>query len=190
MLTLRELLLRLSLLLGNFDRAMMFAAANVVTAVPQAGLLFDALVGPWIEQVGTERYRLSPLLSDSGDAGLAEAMRARIRAAVVEHLIKRSPFPADQLMQVFILAYPLKHVAALAWFSGALAHTAGRDKDLFKRLAEEVSVFPLVDFGEGKPLLPENAHVSILLRYAQFRVAIATGDRNHAVTILTACCSR
>jgi hypothetical protein len=140
----RELLLRLSLLLNNFDRDIMFAVAGVTSAVPQAGILFESLVGPWIEQVGSERYRLSPLLRDSGSTGLAATLRSSIRSAVVEHLMGRRPFPADQLMQVFIFAFGLKHIPALAWFSGILAHTASRDRDLFKRLAEEVSVFVMV----------------------------------------------
>jgi hypothetical protein len=99
------LLLRLSLVSGNFDRAMMFTMAGVTPAVPQAGISFDALVGPWVEQVGPERYRLSPLLRDSGEAGLLDTLRTDIRAAVIEHLIRRSPFSADQMMQVFTLAY-------------------------------------------------------------------------------------
>src|SRR5271165_1081225 len=76
----RELLLRLSFLYGNFDRPMALVAANTQTAVPQAGLEFDFLVGPWIEQVGPERYRLTPLLKDSGSAGfsLAESIKSNI----------------------------------------------------------------------------------------------------------------
>ena len=180
----RELLLRLSLMLNNFDRAIMFAVADVTPAVPQAGMLFDTLGGPWIEQVGSERYRLSPLLRDSGEAGLTERSRASVRAAVVEHLMGRRPFPADQLLQAFALAFALKHVRALDWVSGVLVHTARHDKDMFKRLAEEVSVFAMIDRGETELLFPENPNVSTRLRYAQFQVAIATEDRRRAAEIL------
>jgi hypothetical protein len=180
----RELLLRLSLLMNNFDRAIMFAVAGVMLAVPQPGILFDALVGPWIEQVGPQRYRLSPLLRDSGEAGMTETQRTSIRTTVVEHLMGRRPFPADQLLQVFILAIALKHIPALTWFSGVLVHTASRDRDLFKQLAEEVSIFAMADRGEGELLFPENLSVSAMLRYAQFRVAIATEDGKLAADIL------
>jgi hypothetical protein len=168
----RELLLRLSLLTSNFDRDIMYAVAEVAPAMPQAGLLFDALVGPWVEHVGPTRFRLSPLLHDSGEAGLAEDKRTSIRTAVVEHLMLRRPFPADHLMLMFLFAFRLKHVAALTWFSGALIHTAHHDKNLFRRLAEEISVFALVDRGEAAPLFPENIKVSTMLRYAQFRVEL------------------
>jgi tetratricopeptide (TPR) repeat protein len=180
----RELLLRLSLLASNFDRSMMFAVVTVPPAIPHAGMQFDALVGPWIEQVGPERYRLSPLLRNSGDAGLAETQRTEIRTAVVQHLMSRRPFPADQLMQVFIFAFGLKLIPALSWFSSVLVHTASRNQDLFKRLAEEVSLFAIADRGESEPLVPENPNVSFMLRYAQFRVAIATEDGKRAAKIL------
>lgn len=180
----RELLLRLSLLTSNFDRAIMFAVTGVPPAVPQAGIVFDALVGPWIEQVGPERYRLSLLLRDSGEVGLTEAQHTSIRSAVIEHLMGRRPFPADQLMQVFMFAFALKHVSALSWFSAALVHTASRNKGLFKRLAEEVSVFAMADRGDKEMLFADNVTVSTMLRYAQFRVAIAIEDPKRAAKIL------
>jgi hypothetical protein len=180
----RELLLRLSLLVNNFDRTIMFATSGVPPAVAQPGILFDALVGPWIEQVGPVRYRLSPLLRDSGEAGLTEAQRTSIRTAVVDYLMTCRPFPADQLMQVFLFAYVMKHIPALTWFSGVLIHASSRDKNLFKRLAEEVSVFAIADRGESELLVPDDVHVSTKLRYAQFRVAIAIEDGKRAAKIL------
>jgi hypothetical protein len=180
----RELLLRLSLLMNNFDRPIMFAVTSVPPAITQAGMVFDALVGPWIEQVGPEHYRLSPLLQDSGEAALSETQRMTTRTSVVEHLMGRRPFPADQLMQVFIFAFGLKLIPALTWFAGALVSTATRDKDLFKRLAEEVSVFAMADRGANELLVPDNVQTSAMLRYAQFRVAIAIEDVKRAATIL------
>jgi hypothetical protein len=88
------------------------------------------------------------------------------------------------MMQLFVHAYALKHAIALNWFSGALVHTASSNRDLFKRLAEEVSVFALGDRGENQLFFPENAQVSAMLRYAQLRVAIATEDSKRAVKVL------
>lgn len=180
----RELLLRLSLLTSNFDRSIMFAIAGAPDGISQAGILFDALVGPWIEQVGPGHYRLSPLLRDSGEAGLAEIQRNTVRTAVIEHLLERRPFPAEQLNQLFIFAFALKHTLALNWFWRALLQAAMRDEDLFKRLAEEVSVFAMADLGERKPLFADDIKTSVMLRYAQLRVAIASGHGKLAAKIL------
>ena len=180
----RELLLRLSLLMGNFDRALMSVVADVAPPVPHAVLRFEALVGPWIEQVGADRFRLSPLLGDSGAASLGEALRNSTKTAVLEDLIARRPFPADQLLQVFVLAFALKHAPALTWFARILAQASTRNAQEFKRLAEEVSVFALADRGPGVPLFAESPGVSTMLRFAQLRVAIATGGGASAARIL------
>lgn len=78
-----ELLLRLSLLHGNFDRPVALVAADTPIAVPQAGLVFDFLVGPWIEQLGPDRYRLSPLLKGSGTGGLSLPVQQSITSNVM-----------------------------------------------------------------------------------------------------------
>jgi hypothetical protein len=172
-----ELLLRLSLLHGNFDRSMALVAADTPIAVPHGGLVFDFLVGPWIEQVGPDRYRLSPLLKDSGTAGLSLLLQQSIKSNVMKYLIKQRPFPADQLLQVFLIALQQDNREGLTWFGHAvLAASSNPKKTQFKRLAQELSVFALVDWGEGKPLVPDDAALSTLLRFAQLRVAVATDN--------------
>jgi tetratricopeptide (TPR) repeat protein len=176
-----ELLLRLSLLQGNFDRPMALVTANTPTAVPQAGLVFDFLVGPWIEQLGPERYRLSPLLKDSGVAGIAPPLQRSIKTGVMNYLIQQRPFPADQLLQVFLISFQQDDRVGLTWFGHAiLSASANPAKSQFKRLAQEVSVFALVDSGDDKPLIPDDIPLSTLLRFAQLRVAVATDDMKQA----------
>jgi hypothetical protein len=132
-----ELLLRLSLLYGNFDRSMALVAADTPASVPQAGLVFDFLVGPWIEQVGPERYRLSPLLKDSGLTGLAESLMRVIKSNILKHLIIQRPFPADQFFQVFLIAFQQNDHVALRWFAGAVFSASSKpEKSQFKRLAQ------------------------------------------------------
>ena len=180
-----ELLLRLSLFIGNFDRPMALVAAETPTAIPQAGLVFDFLVGPWIEQLGPERYRLSPLLTDSGAAGLPHPMQAEIKTRVLHHLIGQNPFPADQLLQVFVIAVQQDDREGLTWFGHAiLAASTEPKKNQFKRLAQEVSPFALFDRGSGNLLVPGDASLSRLLRFAQLRVAVATDDMKQAAVLV------
>ena len=173
-----EVLLRLSLLHGNFDRAMALVVADAPDAVPRAGLEFDFLVGPWIEQVGPDRYRLSPLLKDSATAGLSPALQQSIKSNVMKYLIKQRPFPADQLLQVFLIAFEQDDREGLTWFGHAvLAASSNPKKTQFKRLAQEVSVFALVDWGEGKPLIPDDAPAVHLASFCA--AAGRSGDRQY-----------
>jgi tetratricopeptide (TPR) repeat protein len=180
-----ELLLRLSLLQGNFDRPMALVTADTPTAVPQAGLVFDFLVGPWIEQLGPERYRLSPLLKDSGAAGIAPPLQRSIKTNVMNYLIQQRPFPADQLLQVFLIAFQQGDRTGLTWFGHAiLSASANPTRSQIRRLAQEVSVFALVDRGNDKPLVPGDIPLSTLLRFAQLRVAVATDDMKQAAKLV------
>jgi len=180
-----ELLLRVSLLQGTFDRPMALVTASTPTAVPQAGLVFDFLVGPWIEQLGPERYRLSPLLKDSGAAGITPPLQRSIKTNVMNYLIQQRPFPADQLLQVFLIAFQQDDRAGLTWFGHAiLSASANPARSQFKRLAEEVSVFAIVDRGDDKPLIPDDIPLSTLLRFAQLRVAVATDDMKQAARLV------
>ena len=180
-----ELLLRLSLLTGNFDRPMALVGADTPIAIPQAGLVFDFLVGPWIEQLGPERYRLSPLLTDSGAAALSQPLQAEIKTRVLHYLIGQNPFPADQLLQVFLIAVQQDDREGLTWFGHAiLAASTKPKKNQFKRLAQEVSPFALFDRGSGNPLVPGDASLSRLLRFAQLRVAVAADDMKQAAVLV------
>ena len=173
-----EVLLRLSLLHGNFDRAMALVVADAPDAVPRAGLEFDFLVGPWIEQVGPDRYRLSPLLKDSATAGLSPALQQSIKSNVMKYLIKQRPFPADQLLQVFLIAFEQHDREGLTWFGHAvLGASSNPKKTQFKRLAQEVSVFALVDWGEGKPLHPRRSPAVHLASFCP--AACRSGDRQY-----------
>ncbi len=180
-----DLLLRLSLLHGNFDRHMAMVVADTRTKIPKAGLIFDFLVGPWIEQLGPERYRISPLLNDSGKAGLSAPLQVSIKTRVMKYLIGQNPFPADQLLQVFLIALQQNNREGLNWFGHAIMVAAGKPKESqFKRLAQEVLPFALFDRGSGKLLIPGDIRLSTLLRFAQLRVAIAADDMKQAAILV------
>jgi hypothetical protein len=164
---------------------MALVVADTPAAVAQAGLTFDFLIGPWIEQVGPTRYRLSPLLKDSGTAGLAAALQREIKSNVLHYLMVQRPFPADQMLQVFLIAFQQNDREGLNWFGHAiLAASSKPKKSQFRRLAQEVSVFTLVDRGEGVPLVPGDPSLSTMLRFAQLRVAVATDDLKRAARLV------
>jgi hypothetical protein len=131
-----DLLLRLSLLLGSFDRDMALVAAEIPTPIVTPGLVFDFLVGPWIEQIGPQRYRLSPLLKDSGETGLSAPLRRAVKISVLKHLMQQRPFPAEQLLQVFTIGVQLNDHKALTWFGYAILAASTNEKKSRFRLAK------------------------------------------------------
>ena len=60
----RRLLERLSVASLAFRRTLALDLARVTPVIPDGGIIFEQLVGTWIDQLNGERFSLSPLLSD------------------------------------------------------------------------------------------------------------------------------
>lgn len=160
------LLLRLSGLIGNFDRRLVDAVAAVEPTIPRAGALLEYLVGPWIEQKFEDRYSLSPLVA-SFAASLSAAERERVLKAAIEDLIGRNPFPGDLLSALIIYSMIVRHAGGFMFVAQAMLGTENHSN-----LASEL--FPLVYMksGKGGLLFPESPGVSGMLRLAQVMAAV------------------
>jgi tetratricopeptide (TPR) repeat protein len=161
-----QLLIRISGLLGSFDRRLVDAVAAVGPAIPRAGALLEYLVGPWIEQKRTDRYGLSPLLT-AASTSLSEAERTKVHTAAVDDLVKRNPFPADLLSALVVYSMIVRHTAGFMFVGQAVINTPRRAE-----LAWEL--FPLIYMksGENGLLIPEHPGVSAILRTAQVMAAV------------------
>jgi hypothetical protein len=84
----RRLLERLSLASRGFRRSLMLDVAQVKPVVPEAGILFDQLLGSWIDQQEKDRFSLSPLLSDFASNALTNAQREEIHFEIANSLAK------------------------------------------------------------------------------------------------------
>lgn len=160
------LLLRLSGLVGSFDRRLVDAVAAIAPGIPRAGALLEYLVGPWIEQERTDRYRLSPLLHAAA-ASLSEQERAAVHEAAISDLIRRNPFPGDLLSSLILYVMIARHMGGFMFIAKAIIGTAQRAE-----LAH--AMFPLVYMksGEGGLLVPEHPGVSTMVRTAQVMAAV------------------
>lgn len=78
----RDLLYRLSLLTGPFTRQRGLAVAGIVPAIPAPGDIFDFLVGPWIERVDADYYRMSPLIQSAGRNANGESWAKQMHGAI------------------------------------------------------------------------------------------------------------
>lgn len=78
----RDLLYRLSLLTGPFTRQRGLAIAGIVPAIPTPGDIFDLLVGPWIERVDADLYRMSPLIQSAGRNANGESWAKQMHGSI------------------------------------------------------------------------------------------------------------
>lgn len=172
----RRLLYRLSLCSGAFDHQLALALGEITPPVELPGESLQHLSGPWIEARGEDRFTVSPLVSDSGMRNLSKQEQSAVRRAVTHNLIRRVPFPSDQLSQLLLASYSEQISAGLRWFAGAMLQHVVMDRDLFSLMAQEVSVLAL--FRLDRPLCPSDQYLSAMLRIVQFFVAVETeGDK-------------
>ena len=161
-----DLLYRLSFFAGYFDRDLAIAVGEVSPAINRPGAVLDILIGPWVEVMANDRFRVSPLVIGAGKKILSKVIQSEIPKRIVDNLIARQPFPGDFLGTLLGHAIVSQHEQGLMWLTMAIMYTPDNDR---RMIAEHLLMLPLLD--TSQPLFKEDIHVSVMLRLAQFRVA-------------------
>ena len=179
----RNLLYRLSITTGRFDRSLVQAVAEISPPVLQAGECMDRLVGPWVESVGADLFRVSPLASTFGRDTLHIERQRQIHETIAVHMLQRKPLPAGDTNTIFFHAIAGRSAPSLIRLAQGVC-TA--DRGTLEMLAEHL--FLVRFFPTTAPIYAENPFASVLLRTAQFRLVVAAGDadriREVAVALL------
>ena len=176
----RELLYRLTLVAGRFDRALALAVADIEPSIERPGEAYELLVGPWIESRGARHHSVSPLLSNAGDSILSGAQSDALHRAIVDHLLSRQPFPGDFFSHLLVHGLKSNHSEGLLWLAYAVLLCPHEDR---QRIADALFLLPLVGQPD-KPLYPDNPLVSASLRLAQFCIVTWLGDNEKVPVIL------
>ena len=175
-----DLAFRLSLYVTPFTtrQALRFAAA--APAILGAGRALDILIGPWIERVDDEHFRVSPLLSKSYEHQINPNDLTRHHADAARSFLEPSLHPRAING---LLTHGLRGSCdeALRAVFGVL-HSA--EPELFDVLAEWISWLAYAATGEGQKLYPAEATLSLLLRTLQVRVAVAVANSDVVVRAL------
>ena len=162
----RELLYRLSVISGPFRRDHAVAIGESPPAVPYPGDVFDHLFGPWIESLGGDYYRLSPLL-DAAAAQVWSPETVRSMNAVVAAAILRCR-PLTTLEATSLLFLTLRGRAYGLMVVVMRAMIFSRE-EVWQILSRDLSWLVLA--GADSPLIPDDKVAAFTLRLLQFRVA-------------------
>lgn len=167
----RNLLYRLSLTIGRFDRAMALAIANAPPSIAQAGECMDALIGPWLETEGRDRYRVSPLAARSGQGMMSLAEQAGIHGVIATQFMASGTVNAGDADAIMMHAMLGKNERVLASLARSILRS---DQHTVGRLVENFTTFKLLR--TDAPLYPDNPFVSGMLRLAQFKILVSAGE--------------
>ena len=177
----RTLLYRLSLTVGRFDRSLALTLGKIFPSISRPGESMDQLIGPWIEAIGNDLFRVSPLVRSSGGMMLAPDEQWRIHEAIAAQMVGKSTIDANDVDVILMHAMLGKSAMSLT----IVAHLVlSADSRTLENLAEHMLLFRFIR--TGVPIFPENTIVSGALRIAQFRLAAAGLDESNIPNILAA----
>ena len=177
----RNLLYRLSVVAGRFDRAIGLRIGEIEPAIRRSGECLDQLIGPWIETVGNDEYRVSPLASRFDREMLEGAEQKRVHKAIAEHISNKRVIDALDANAIVLHGLAGESTNSLARLTQSLL---SMNVDSLEVLAESVPTLRLLR--TDKLIYRKDLSMSVMLRVTQFRLAVARGKRQEIVDIVTA----
>ncbi|MPZ09237.1 MAG: hypothetical protein GEU89_03375 [Kiloniellaceae bacterium] len=177
----RTLLYRLSIAIGRFNRSLAIVIGALSPQLSRPGESLDQLVGPWIEAIGRDLYRVSPLASGCGREVLVADEQTRIHEQIALQMLRKSGIDAVDIDAILMHAIAGKSPYCLTMVAQAVLTAGVRTIEL---LAEQLIL--LHHFRTDAPIFPENLAASIFLRTAQFKVVAAAGEGERAAEVVAA----
>lgn len=169
----RELIYRLSLMVGAFTRPQAIAIAHSPPVIQEPGLVLDGLVGPWLEVIVEGLYRVSPLLQSMGaDVNGPEWTLAAHRNIGRTLATFRTVSPTD-VSAILLHATSSRDWPTIARLAYGLLRA---DAETWVALADSISWFTLVGSGSAATYIDAEPFSRFLIRLLQYRVAAARGD--------------
>ena len=179
--TARHLLYRLSIVIGRFSRSLALAIGELTPPVMHAGECLDQLVGPWIEGVGDDLFRVSPLAGTCGSETLSETMQERVHETIATRLLRDGAISVDAANRIVLHAISGRSPRSLV--AVALA-VLSADSRALKVLAEHVVTIRALR--TDRAIYPAEPSASGLIRVAQFKLVVAAGERRRIGEVATA----
>lgn len=173
----RSLLYRLSIAIGRFNRSLALTIGEISPSVSQAGECLDQLVGPWLEVVGRDVFRVSPLARNFGPEMLSSDEQRRVHETIAVQMFRKGTIDASDFDTIIMHAVAGKMSQILAMLGLSVVLT---DSPV-EKLAEHILFFRF--YRTDVPIFPEDSFASGILRLAQFKLAAATSEGNNISAI-------
>jgi tetratricopeptide (TPR) repeat protein len=171
----RTMLFRTSLIYGRFTRALAVTLADVEPAIVQPGVEIDRLVGPWIERVGGDQLRVSPLVSTAGHEILSPAEGTRVHRAVADFLLQSSSLSVNEGDALLYHAMEGGDPTHLTGYVHSVLTASSETLELLARHAPAIA-----SLKTDRLIFPANPTISLMLRLTQLLVTLAGDDVERA----------
>ena len=137
----RRLLERLSLKSGSFRRSFVLDMVQVAPAVPDGGIVFERLIGSWVDQQELDRFALSPLLSNYALKTLTDEQKRKINFEIANSLIKGRSLDPTEANSALLAAWSGKNTQVIVHLCIAVL---GTDRNDLEMIAPHLMMFTLM----------------------------------------------
>ena len=170
-------IIRLSILIGNFRKPNALSLSKYPTIINNPGVIFDQLVGPYIEQVSEEYYQLTPLLEGSYKDNFSGKEIVELNRLAGESYLSLKTLTPSELSNTFM--YGLQSNSENILQHGILAFNSIKpsEKNLIYPYIDWISLFQK---NEGRKIFEQNDIVNFMLRQIQFILAAEKNDEKAA----------
>jgi hypothetical protein len=175
----RTLAYRLSIFFGYFKKSNALYLGQYPSPIPNPGEAFDLLVGPWLERVSDNYYRLSPLLAGSADDMLPGGANELQQYAAVSYLKEKS-WSQQELWGALFHGILGEAIPALVMAINASLQV---ETDDWPHVSRQLEFLCFMKVLPKEKLLRSDAFLSLLLRWLQFRIAAEVKPVEVAPTI-------
>lgn len=169
----RETLYRATLLHDAFSRNQLMKVAEVDPEIDAAGEALDALIGPWIDQTGPDRFRTSPLVSDAGDKVLGPSLKKRLHYAAADALLENHVLEGDKVNAMLLHAVGGENDRILTVLATTLL-TIPQEHNRHLAIAAPFLTFHNLETW----FYPKNRYLSVLLRTKQAVLVLSQENRS------------
>lgn len=162
----RSLLYRLTIFTNRFKRKQALDLGSHSPALTLPGEIFDSLIGPWIEPVDSQYFRLSPLLNGSAAEVFSEAEVKALHQAAAESFLE----PVIGIVELNGLLFHGLLGEAVMPLVGATTGVLTIGASDWGAVCQVIGWFGRVHISEEKRVFPENNFANFLLRRLQFKI--------------------
>lgn len=177
----RSLAYRLSLLAGYFSRQRAIDISQLPPPAIRPGEAFDALIGPWIEMIRENVYRISPLLQGEGNNVLSPTEIKAVHEGIALNILNQEQVSPGDIGSALMHAFLAKSDSALLSLAKGIILS---EHEAWRAIGDSIFWFLEVSLKPGERLYKNNSIVEVALRLAQFRVAAACQKGEQALAIM------
>jgi len=176
----RTLAYRLSILDFPFKRDLALTLGSLAPELKNPGDALDLLIGPWIEVIEKDSYRISPLLEDAASEVWAAKQVQQLKASAAEALGKKEHITPWEGSGGLALALASKNKEVLTHWLYALLNTP---ENILAKVALAFEWVALIGARKGERAYAEDSALNNLLRFFQFRVSAESSEPERAIKI-------